>query len=141
MSSFFYLALFFGSFIPSAKAGLSYEFECVAIHEEEESSVLRVSISPSSSDLLNLSFEGEVNETYSREEVVQFKFDVLSHKRAELYLFVKAAEGKSGPNAFRVLARSSKSRSSLIGRIEHLELKDLAYRISHTSKIRCNEVK
>lgn len=133
-------AVFLISFASRANAGLAYEFECSAVQSQEESSVLRVSISPSGADLMDLRFQGEIDEAYSRDEVSQFKFDILSRKKTELYLFVNAAEEKSGPQAFRVFAKRLKGKGDLIGRIEFLDLIDLSYRIAHSSKIRCKQL-
>jgi len=121
---------------PKAKASLSYEFHCEAVRQEQESSSLQIMISPDGADLMNLAFKGEIEESYSREEVSQFKFDSPLVGRTELFLFVKAAPGKSGPSYFRFSAKSSK-KNELQGKLELLELMDLNFRVVHRSNYTC----
>lgn len=118
---------------PNAEASLSYEFHCEPTRQEQESSVLRVKVSPDGADLMDLAFQGEIEESYAREEVSQFKFDSA---RTELFLFVKAAAGRSGPRYFRFTAKSSK-KNGLRGKLELLELKDLVFRVAHSSNYVC----
>ncbi len=117
----------------SAHAGLAYEFRCATTAVEQESSELTVRVSPDASQLIGLEFTGELNEEYAGEEIRQFKFD--PEKRGELFVFVKSAEGKSGPTYFRLLVKPT--RRGYAGVLEFLEMKDLVLKVAHTSKIKC----
>lgn len=127
-----------GLLAPKAEASLSYEFQCQSVRQEQESSVLRVAISPDGADLMALAFEGEIEESYTRDEVAQFKFDPV---RGELFLFVKKADPeKSGPKYFRLNVKKSSSNGDLSGKFEILEMKDLSFRVAHSSHTVCKPV-
>jgi len=134
---FFALALLIPA---SAHASLSHEYLCEFPDSYNESSELRVSISPDGSKLIALGFEGEIEELYTREEVVQFKYTNELDRVTQLFLQVESAADRSGTARFRVDVKGRPGAASLVGRYDALEYRGLELVPVYTARLVCHWV-